>query len=175
MIPDIDRVVDPSFLAGLVDRSSDELRAMRAECSDLENGVSFVRRLAQGRLDLVTAESDRRASGKGGSASELVDNLADVLADGMGAPGSGRVAQELEPPENVVSPLTARLDEVAGVAVISEIPSLDNTEVSAAVVALRNFEESLSNVRRQLHSTIDALNDQLAKRYSAGEATVNDG
>ena len=36
--------------------SMDELRAKRAESQAIETGLSYLRRLAQGRLDIVAAE-----------------------------------------------------------------------------------------------------------------------
>ena len=54
------RVLDPAYLAGVEDRPVDELRAMHAECLELETEVSYVRRLAQARIDIVEAELDRR-------------------------------------------------------------------------------------------------------------------
>ena len=72
MISDLQRVLDPAYLAGLVASSTDDLRTMRAECADLENGLSFVRRLAQGRLDVLAAETERRANGGGGDLAEII-------------------------------------------------------------------------------------------------------
>ena len=67
MIPDLQRVLEPSYLSGIADAPIEQIRSMRAECSDLENGASFVRRLAQGRLDLLAEETKRRADGGGGT------------------------------------------------------------------------------------------------------------
>ena len=53
MIRDLQRVLEPSYVGGLADAPIEQIRAMRAECTELENGASFVRRLAQGRLDLL--------------------------------------------------------------------------------------------------------------------------
>src|SRR2546421_12864725 len=61
----LDRVLDPGYLEGLADRPVDEVSAMKAECTELETEVSFVRRLAQGRIDILDAERDRRANGGG--------------------------------------------------------------------------------------------------------------
>lgn len=170
MIPDLQRVLEPGYLAGLADAPTDGLRRMRGDCTDLENGVSFVRRLAQGRLDVIVAETERRAEGGGGDLADLVARLPELLSDGVRAPGSGRVDQELDPPDEVVNPLTEVLDGVVGPSVMTEVAVLGDDELSAAVIALRNFEERLSTSRRSLHSTIDSLNDELASRIAAGES-----
>jgi hypothetical protein len=169
MIPDLQRVLEPGYLAGLADTPTDELRGKRAECTDLENGVSFVRRLVQGRLDVIVAETKRRAEGGGGNLADLVALLPELLSDGVRAPGSGRVDQELDPPDAVVNPLTAVLDDVVGPTIMTEVAELGDDELSAAAIALRNFEERLSTSRRSLHTTIDSLNNDLARRIAAGE------
>jgi len=168
MIPELARVIDPSYLVGLSTVTTDRLRAMRAECSDLENALSYVRRLAQGRLDLLLAESNERSSGHGGALADLVDNLASVLSDGVRGPGSGRISQELDPPLALVDPLVADLDSSVSPAVMAAMAELGVDELSAAVVALRRFEDRLSASRHQLHQTIDALNNDLARRIAAG-------
>ena len=106
VIPELTRVLDPAYLAGIATAPLDDIRSMRSSCADLENGASFVRRLAQGRLDLLVEESKRRAEGAGGDLAALVDGLADTLSDGVRAAGSGRLDQELDPPDHVVGPLT---------------------------------------------------------------------
>ena len=64
MIPELDRVVDPAYLARVAEAPIEQIRAMRAECTDLENGASYVRRLAQGRLDLLAEETISEAENK---------------------------------------------------------------------------------------------------------------
>ncbi len=175
MIPELTRVAEADYLSGIATAPIDEIRSMRSSCADLENGASFVRRLAQGRLDLLAEESKRRAEGSGGSLGALVDSLADTLSDGVRAPGSGRIDQELDPPDHVVTPLTAALDARVPPSVVTSVAELGDDELSAALIALRDFEEELSAARRSLHSTIDALNNELARRIAAGESPAGLG
>lgn len=175
VIPDLTRVVDADYLTGLAAAPIDEVRSMRAMCADLENGTSYVRRLAQGRLDLLAEETKRRAEGSGGSLGDLVDSLASTLSDGVRAPGSGRVDQELEPPDHVVGPLTDVLDGRVPPSVVTSVAELGDDELSAAVIALQDFEEDLSSARRTLHSVIDSLNNELARRIAAGESPAGLG
>ena len=146
---------------------------MRAECAELENGTSFVRRLAQGRLDLLGEEATRRADGAGGNLEELVSGLADLMSEGVRAAGSGRLDQQLDPPEAVVGPLTAALDARVGPSVIMAVAELGDDELSAARQALQDFEEELSSARRSLHRAIDVLNAELARRIALGESSAS--
>lgn len=172
MIPDLDRVLDPTYLADAADAPIDEIRTMRTECAELENGVSYVRRLAQGRLDLLAEESKRRAEGGGGDLGDLVAGLADMLSEGVRGPASGRVDQQLEPPDHVVGPLSDVLDEAVGPGVISGVADIDDAALADAVGALRDFEDRLSGVRRSLHGSIDRLNNELAARIAGGGSTA---
>jgi hypothetical protein len=175
VIPELTSVTDADYLNGIANAPIDEIRAMRSTCADLENGTSYVRRLAQGRLDLLAEESKRRSEGTGGSLGALVDGLADTLSDGVRAPGSGRVDQQLDPPDHVVAPLTAVLDDRVPPSVASSVADLGDDDLAAALLALRDFEEELSSARRSLHSTIDALNTELARRIAAGESPAGLG
>ena len=173
MIRDLQRVLEPSYVCGLADAPIEQIRAMRAECTELENGASFVRRLAQGRLDLLSEEATRRADGAGGNLGELVSGLADLMSESVRAAGSGCLDQELDPPEAVVGPLTAALDARVGPSVIMAVAELDDDELSAARQALQDFEEELSSTRRNLHRAIDVLNAELARRIALGESSAS--
>jgi hypothetical protein len=52
----VDKVPDPAFLVGLTDWPLDELRRCHSECLEIETEVSYVRRVAQARLDILEAE-----------------------------------------------------------------------------------------------------------------------
>jgi len=54
-----------------------ELRALRAKLQNDDDAVSYVRRLAQARLDLVQAEKRRRATG---GEESLSDELPAILS-----------------------------------------------------------------------------------------------
>ncbi|RMH86181.1 MAG: hypothetical protein D6683_00820 [Actinomyces sp.] len=173
MIPELHEVLDPGHLRDLARRDTDELRALRTRCSELENALSYVRRLAQGRLDVVAAEAERRRRGERGDLGSLVAELPDILAGGVRGVGSGRVAEQLEPPGALVTPLTAELDAVAPATRLGELPELGDDAVTALLDELRRHEERLSGWRRRLHELIDTLNDELARRYAGGEPVPN--
>ena len=73
----IDKVLDPEFVDGLGQISLDELRERRKEAEQEETDLSYMRRLLQGRLDILRAELARRA----GDGSDLMDALPQILAD----------------------------------------------------------------------------------------------
>src|SRR3546814_19712467 len=88
MAADLGTLLDSSYLGDLAERSIGDVRAMRAECQEVESGMSLLRRLVQGRLDIVGLELRRRASGAvPEDASDLIAHLPEVLAARTHAPG----------------------------------------------------------------------------------------
>ncbi|HEY0519934.1 MAG TPA: hypothetical protein VGC84_10625, partial [Ilumatobacteraceae bacterium] len=71
-----------------------ELRALRARLQNDDDAVSYVRRLAQARLDLVQAEKRRRVEGD--SQQQLSDELSTILSTHLtgGAPRPPRPAED---------------------------------------------------------------------------------
>lgn len=170
MIPELERVVDPAYVVGVAEAPIERIRAMRAECAELENGTSYVRRLAQGRLDLLAEETRRRSEGGGGNLGELVAGLADLMSERVRSSVSGRVDPQLEPPDHVVDPLCTVLDAVVGAPIVSAVAELTDTELADALDGIQHFEVELSHIRRSLHSVIDSLNNELARRISASDS-----
>src|SRR5207248_4932115 len=127
----------------------------RAEAQDVEARLSYLRRLVQGRLDIVSAEIERRE--KGGSAgdlSDLVERLPQILADRVHAPGRGRMPTNLVPPDD--DDITAELDEISG-ANVGSIPDLPGAELQQVAGRLRDLEGRVSGERRAVFDVIDAL------------------
>jgi hypothetical protein len=89
----IQHLLEPEFVASLDRRALDDLRPMRDEAHDVENTVSYYRRLAQARIEIVIAERARRE--QGGSLEELIAQLPLILgADARrSSPGTTRVAE----------------------------------------------------------------------------------
>ena len=75
---DVDRLLAPEFVEGLAEAPVSELRAKRAECRQIEDLVSYLRRVVQGQIDLVVAEMEiRLGGGAGGHQHRLVEDSAD--------------------------------------------------------------------------------------------------
>ena len=166
----IDRVLAEDYLAGLAEAPLADVRAMRAEAEQEEVDLSYVRRLVQGRIDIVRAELARRDGGGGGS---LVDNLVQVLTDqGTRGParGLGRHAT-LEPSrvdahQRYVEALVADVD-------LSDTTARSAEELERAQRVLEEVEQAVSAKRRQVQTVLDALQAEITRRYRDGEADVS--
>lgn len=176
MTPELDVVTDESFLADLGGRDMDELRALRTRCQALENALSYVRRLIQGRLDIAGGEVHRRTQGgEGGDTPELIGLLPDILSEGSrihGGPGAVRPPQSMEPDVEVTRQLETRLDATVDPDDLARVTELSDTDLRAIIVALNQLEDEVSVMRRRIHDVIDALQAEVTRRYRTGEASV---
>lgn len=168
---DVDRVLAEEYLGDLPEKPIDDIRAMRDECRAIEDKVSFLRRMIQGRLDIVSADLRRRADG--GSPVDLgtlIEQLPDILGDKGNTGGPGRLPTGLIQPDD--ESLTDELDQVAGPDILGHLPELSGQEVAELARRIGELERRVSVSRRGLFSRIDALNGELARRYGTGEADV---
>lgn len=174
MDTDLDRILADGYLDGLADLPVADLRSLRAECQAVETQLSYLRRMVQGRHDIVAGELARRRSGaESRDLAELVDDLPNILADRIHAPGPGRLPVGMEPGE-----LSGRLaDRLAAIteAVPLEAPGDGATEeLEGAEGQLAELEREVSAYRRQLFDRIDAIQEEITRRYRDGHAQVDD-
>lgn len=144
----------------------DALRAERASLQRDDDAISYVRRLAQARLDLVRAERSRRSAGSAGAVS---DDLSAIL-------GSHLVGGSARPPRPADDfsdhPLARELDELCATLGASQLGELDESDLDALEAGLADFESRRSTERRAVFTRIDALSAELVRRYRDGEADV---
>ncbi len=151
----IRELLDPQYRAGIGERTLDDLRIMKQECADYEHAVSYARRLAQARIEILEAEQGRRARG------ESVESLVAALPDILGAePGrSSATSARLAAPETPAVELRwpDGREELIGDMTLANLPALDDAALAASVDRLREFERELSDVRRDLHEVLDVI------------------
>jgi hypothetical protein len=165
-----DRLLDPALLDGLEQRPIEEIRSLRAECQAIETGLSFLRRVVQGRLDIAAAEVRRRRDGGDpADVGRLIEQLPTILADHLRAPGVGRLPSGVGPGK-VDADLQARVD--GEVAELDDLASLADDQLVSIQGRLAALEHEVSERRRALFDRIDALQAELTRRYRAGEASV---
>jgi transposase len=171
-LPDIDRFLAPDYLGDLSARTTDEIRAMRGECQRAETSLSYLRRLVQGRIDILAADLRSRTEGHGAAdPADLVVHLPEILGEHVHEPGTGRLPTYLAPPDDDAH-LTDALDEIVDAQTISELRTLSDEQVHALVDRLTDLERTVSAQRRALFELIDPLQAELTRRYKSGEATV---
>jgi len=167
----LERVLADGYVGDVTVLEMDDLRSKRAECQAFEVGLSYQRRLAQGRLDIVAAERRRRAEGgEPPSADDLVATLTAALTDRGRPPGNGRLPQLMAPDTEEFE--TPQLDAIAGPTALGHLTELTDDDLAGMVEGLSAFEAEVSRQRRALHERIDALQAEITRRYRTGEASV---
>jgi len=157
-----------------------ELRKLRDEFQDVELGLSYARRVVQGRADIIGAEIGRRSglSAAGGAGagttqgSSLLGLVPDVLADRGRGPGSPRPTRDIEPPP-WADDILDELDEAISPSELAGLEHLGSERIRAAAVRVRGLEREISAARVRLHRRIGRIEDELVGRYRAG-ASVDD-
>lgn len=147
------------------DLSLDELRALRTELQQQDDVVSYARRVAQARLDLVKSEVARRSSDADVSA-EVTDVLSQHLTGGPARPP--RPAEDLSD-----DALSSELDALCAEYHYGRVEELDEAELLALATAIGEFEKRVSQDRRARFDRLDALSAELVRRYRDGEANVD--
>lgn len=169
-------MIAPGYLQGLEGWSLDELRARRDEATEVETGLSYLRRMVQGRLDILVAEqrrrSDRTHAEGAGALTELVDQLPSILSEHVHAPGLGRLPALLGPGE-LDHGLEQRLENVIPAARLAAITEMADDELGQVSDGLIDLEREVSGLRRSVFEVLDKVQEEIVRRYRTGEATVD--
>lgn len=165
----VERIAEPAYLEGLGTRSLEDLRAMREECREGENELSFERRLCQARVDILSAELDRRA-GRGGEG-DLVSRLPAILATEK--PNRANALPSRAPdfsiPRNVDIP-RRRVEEVVGEQTLARLSTLPEDEIRQVISSLGEYEKGVSARRKTVQEVMDTVQGEIVRRYASGEA-----
>lgn len=174
MSASLDDFLDPHFLDGLTGWPLDRVRAQRDDAQQVEGGLSYVRRMVQGRLDIVGAElKRRREGGDPGDLSGLIAQLPDLLADPpRSSDATPRSPRSLEVGA-VSDELAAQLDQIVDVDALADLRGLDDEALTATLGRVVDFEGGVSERRHTVQGVLDALQAEIVRRYRDGEATVD--
>lgn len=146
-----------------------EIRQQRSDLQAQEDAVSFVRRMAQGRLDIAKDELRRRTDNTPLS-TNVTSNLAGIFGQEHGG-GSARPPRETNvSPDHVLVRELERLCEDIG---FGALRTLDNESLDQIIRSLSAFESQRSTERRELFDQIDLLTVELVRRYKDGGADID--
>lgn len=168
----LSEVTEPGYLDGLEGWTLDEVRSRRDRATEIETGLSYLRRIVQGRLDIVVAEQRHRASGERADVSDLVDELPSILSGNVHAPGLGRLPTLMAPGE-VDAELEQRLETILSAHRLAKLTELDDGDLAVSAEQLTEFERHVSAQRRGVLDVLDRLQEEIVRRYRTGEASVD--
>lgn len=166
----IDRVLGEGFAEHLEELAMPELRARRKDAEQEETDLSFLRRLIQGRLDLVHAEVERRG---GAPQKDLVSSLTDILSEGS-TRGSNSHARYLPMEPSRLDERRRYVEKVVADVDLSNATSLTEEQLDLAVIKLNELEADISHDRRLVQQVMDACTAEIGRRYREGNASVDD-
>jgi hypothetical protein len=160
----------PDFLDGLRGLTLAEVRARRHEAEQEEVDLSYLRRLLQGRVDLIRAELAHRADPSDDRPFER--RLAATLGEAERRDhGRGR--------HMVVEP--SRVDEHrrSGEALVADVSLSDVTarseeQLRVDLARVMEVEREVSANRHRVQAVMDALTEEVGRRYAAGEVDLAD-
>ncbi len=170
---ELDRILTSTYLDGIEAKSLADIRSMRTECQEAEVALSYLRRLIQGRLDIVHAYLEHPGSDDSPDLAALVEDLPAILSAGPGRPAGPGHLPLLLSPDTEESALTAELDVVLGADEIGTLAELDIDQLNSVAGQLEAIESRVSVDRRALHERIDALQAELVDRHKTGRASVD--
>ncbi|MFE9773864.1 aerial mycelium formation protein [Streptomyces sp. NPDC005931] len=154
-----------------------ELRTLRREAQRDEADLSYVRRLLQGRIDILRAELARRApvgtaSVAAPAKASVVERLPEILRDAPTRHRSSARHVTLGTPQSEEYRRLAA--EMLADVELSDLGARTDGELNAAMGRLVRHEQRVSRRRQRLQRTADDCSAEIARRYREGEAQVDD-
>jgi len=166
----IDRVLSEDYLDGLSAMPLSDVRTLRNEAEQEEADLSYLRRLLQGRVDIIKAELARRR-GELGESGSIIEQLPRILADDR-APARGLGRHVVIEPSRVdehrrlVERLVADSD-------LSALAGRTADQLDETLVRFGEHERDISEQRRAVQAVMDACAAEITRRYREGEADVS--
>jgi hypothetical protein len=158
----IDRVLAPEFVDGLQEIDLEDLRERRDVCRAEREYLSYLRRLVQGRRDILQAELERRR--RGGDESTLLELVAAILADAPTGSSRGE-ALVFTIPDDEINLARRRVERLVSDSRLSDLPGQSDEELEEAIARIDEEERNLSDLRARVLQVHDALQAELVRRY----------
>ena len=160
----IDQVLGPGYADELGNLETDEVRHRRDLTRLERESLSFVRRLLQGRRDILRDELERRRTG--GQPVPIVERLVSVLSEGSRGPSRGE-APVIPLPEEEVMKARRRVERLVSDSHLSNLDALSDADIEEVVGRIEDEERSVSDARAKVIDVHDSLQDEMKRRLRA--------
>jgi hypothetical protein len=158
----IDEVLAPGFTDGLEALTEEEVRRRRDLARGEREYLSLLRRLLQGRRDILRDELDRRRTGS--EPQPVVERVVSVLSEGSRGPSRGE-APMVSLPEEELALARRRVERLISDAHLSDLASLSDEDLQGAIARIEDEERGVSDSRGRVIGAHDALQDDMKRRY----------
>jgi hypothetical protein len=168
----IDRVLSADYLAGITSLPLEQVRALRRDAEQEETDLSYVRRLLQGRLDILRAELARRHGDA--DAADLVARLPQILADDGAPAGPRGLGRHMAAEPSRADSHRRHVEALVADVDLSNPAAHDDEALQRLLDVLAREEQEVSEKRRQVQRVMDACTAEITRRYREGDADPSD-
>lgn len=160
----VDQILADGFTDGLGSLDTDQVRRRRDLARAEREYLSFLRRLLQGRRDLLRDELDRRRTG--GEPQSVVERVVSVMAEGTRGSSRGE-APVIPMPEDEIAMARRRVERLVSDAHLSDLNALSPEELEEAAGRIDVEEREVSRIRAEVIEVHDALQEEMKRRLRA--------
>ena len=169
----IDRVTAEDFLADMDSKSAADLRAMRDDCREEEEQLSYARRVVLGQLDVLQHELATRGD-DASTHMARVEAITKVFGEGdhIGASTMPAAHRDIYTPTGPVG--RRRGDSVLEETPLGKVAEMSEEAVTALIDKVSSEAEWITAKRRVVLHHLDTLQQELVRRCRAGSTTIAD-
>jgi hypothetical protein len=160
----IDQVLAGGFSDDLGAMETGEVRRRRDLARAELEYLSFLRRLLQGRRDLLRDELDRRRTG--GEPQSVVERVVSVMSEGTRGPSRGE-APVIPMPDEEMAMARRRVERLLSDARLSDLDAPSEDDLAEAVNRIDQEEREVSDARGRVIGVHDALQEEMKRRLRA--------
>jgi hypothetical protein len=166
----IDEVLSPGFAESLEGLDDAEVRRRRDLSRAERDYLSLLRRLVQGRIEILRAEQERRRTGA--DSAPVVERLGDILAEETRGPSRGE-APVMTLSADEVALARRRVERLVSDTHLSNLDALSDRDLEDSLARLEEEERAVSDTRGSVMGAHDALQEDMKRRLRAelGPAT----
>jgi hypothetical protein len=157
----IDHLLAPGFTDDLGALDTDEVRRRRDLARSEREYLSFLRRLLQGRRDILRDELDRRRTGA--ASQDVVERVVSVLSEGTRGPSRGEAAVVPVPDEEIAI-ARRRVERILADTGLSDLEELSEEKLERAILGIEEEEREVSAARANVMGIHDALQEEMKRR-----------
>lgn len=157
----MDQLMEPGFTEDLGSLGTQEVRRRRDLARAELEYVSFLRRLVQGRRDILRDELDRRRTD--GTSQDVLERVVSVLSEGTRG-GSGGRAPTVPLPEDEIAMARRSVERLVGDSELSDLETLSDERLEESIDLLDQEERGVSDARARVIEVHDALQSEMKRR-----------
>lgn len=160
----LDRILAADYGVGIGEMGLDDIRTRRDDCLAEREFLSYLRRLLQGRIEILRAEESRRADGLPVDERPVEERLAEIFAQETPQGSSRGELLSVELPEEEMTQARRRLERVMANSAFSDPGTMSDEGLEQVIAHLEIEEREVSDTRRKVMDLHDAFLEEFKAR-----------